>query len=101
VGSPRDPASAVVAPAWRIGWTFLNYSTIREPSGFVLDLRLEAPVTIARSARKAHEHWVCSRSSLATRFDALLDFVPLRDHLRSSKVGREEALSLAVLVKGA
>ena len=60
-----DPADAVRALAARLGWQWPNWHVLHDPSGYMLDLRVEAPLKVARAAEEAYDRRAASRSSLA------------------------------------
>jgi hypothetical protein len=53
----HGPAAAVVATAARLGWAFIDATTIRMEDGTILDLRAESPRSVADYVRKAVEKW--------------------------------------------
>ena len=87
------PASGAIRALRRIGWSMPSATCMTEANGNVLDLREEAPRTVARAAGEAFQQWAGQRSSLAKRFggppdlealsdDMLLEYSELLDEVR-------------------
>ena len=53
-----------MAAAARIGWAIVSPFVFREPTGNLLDVRVEAPVTVRKAALEYFDDWCAGRSML-------------------------------------
>ena len=62
--SVAGPASAMVAACKRIGWQPVAPFAFAEPTGYVINCKVEAPATVCKAALEALDLWWSRRSSL-------------------------------------
>ena len=86
------PATAVVATAGRLGWTFVSPSILRTDDGHTIDLELDPPATVTREAKAAVRRWRMAR--IRRNFPCLLPMSPDDCDLAGSPSGRTATLDL-------
>ena len=63
-GMFSGPSGAAIAAAARIGWAMVSPFVFREPTGNLLDVRVEAPATVRKAALEYFDDWRAGRSML-------------------------------------
>ena len=55
------PSAALVVSAWRIGWTLIDATMLRDDRGHIFDCTLDPPAVIAAAVRRSVRRWRIAR----------------------------------------
>ena len=80
----RGPCTAAIAPAGRIGWTFVDYKTLVTDTGLELQMDKDSPAAIEKEVHLAVRRW--RRANVAELFAATRHLVqPCSSENRAQK----------------